>query len=48
MKRVRVAEIRRLNQAAIRDYFIPAFLLMENAGRGVKDTLPIITNLAES
>lgn len=39
MKRISVAEIRRLDQAAIRDYSIPALLLMENAGRSVSDVI---------
>lgn len=39
MKRVTGAEIRRLDQTAIRDYSIPSLLLMENAGRSVSDVI---------
>jgi len=36
---VSASEIRRLDQAATRDYGIPALLLMENAGRAVSDVI---------
>jgi NAD(P)H-hydrate epimerase len=36
---VQAGAIRRLDQAATRDYAIPALLLMENAGRGVSDVI---------
>ena len=42
MKRVTPVQadvIRRLDQAAVRDYEIPALLLMENAGRSVSDVI---------
>jgi NAD(P)H-hydrate epimerase len=35
VKRIHVAEMRRLDETAIRDYAIPSLLLMENAGRSV-------------
>ena len=37
MKGIRVAEMRRLDEAATREYAIPSLLLMENAGRSVCD-----------
>ena len=37
--RIRASEVRRLDQRAIRDYGIPALLLMENAGRSVSDVI---------
>jgi NAD(P)H-hydrate epimerase len=39
MKSVGSAEIRKLDQAAIKDYAIPGLLLMENAGRSVSDVI---------
>jgi NAD(P)H-hydrate epimerase len=39
MKRVGSDAIRKLDQSAIRDYAIPALLLMENAGRSVSDVI---------
>ncbi len=39
MKRVSAEDIRRIDQRAIREYAIPSFLLMENAGRSVSDVI---------
>lgn len=39
MKRVTAAQMRRLDEIAIRDYSIPSLLLMENAGRSVCDVI---------
>ena len=37
--RISAEEVRRLDQSAIRDYGIPSFLLMENAGRSISDVI---------
>lgn len=39
MRRVGAAEIRRIDEAAIREYAVPSMLLMENAGRSVSDVI---------
>ena len=39
MKRASAADIRRIDEAAIRDYSLPGLLLMENAGRSVSDVI---------
>ncbi len=37
--RISAEEIRRMDEASIRDYCIPSLLLMENAGRSVSDVI---------
>ena len=39
MKKVFAEDIRRIDEAALRDYSIPGLLLMENAGRSVSDAI---------
>ncbi|MFA7255924.1 MAG: NAD(P)H-hydrate epimerase [Candidatus Omnitrophota bacterium] len=39
MKKVLAEDIRRIDEAALRDYSIPGLLLMENAGRSVSDAI---------
>jgi len=39
VKKVLAEDIRRIDEAALRDYSIPGLLLMENAGRSVSDAI---------